>query len=137
MPAGPNGQRFAALGGQGISINNYIADERKQASYDFIEWFAQEDVQARWAALGGYTCNKNVLASDAFLQVAPYNAAFAETMTFVKDFWNIPLFGKLLEPVQRNLYNYVVGGQGTAQEAMDNIANETDAILVEAGIISE
>jgi hypothetical protein len=39
--------------------------------------------------------------------------------------------------VQRNLYNYVVGGQGTAQEAMDNIANETDAILVEAGIISE
>jgi multiple sugar transport system substrate-binding protein len=137
MPAGPDGQRFAALGGQGISINSYIDDTRKQAAYDFITWFASEEVQANWAALGGYTCNKNVLASQDFLKVAPFNAAFAETMGFVKDFWNIPVYGQLLEPVQRNLHNFVVGGQGTAQEAMDNIANEQDEVLVEAGVINE
>lgn len=137
MPAGPDGGRFAALGGQGTSINNYINDERKQASLDFIEWFAQEETQQRWAALGGYTCNINVLQSEEFLNQTPYNAAFAQTMTFVKDFWNIPQFGQLLEPTQRYLHAYVVGGEGTAQEAMDSMAAEHDAILVEAGVISE
>ncbi|MBL8154456.1 MAG: sugar ABC transporter substrate-binding protein [Anaerolineae bacterium] len=135
MPAGPDGQRFAALGGQGISVNSYIADDRKQASLDFILWFAQEDVQKRWAELGGYTCNIAVLESPEFLEIAPYNAAFAETMTFVKDFFNIPEFGKLLVPAQTNLANYVVAGQGTAQEAMDKMAEEMDAILVEAGYV--
>ncbi|HLA43067.1 MAG TPA: hypothetical protein VJZ27_06510, partial [Aggregatilineales bacterium] len=135
MPAGPGGERFAALGGQGISVNNYIDDARKQASLDFIKWFAQEDVQVRWAALGGYTCNINVLESEAFLTQTPYNAAFAETMTFVKDFWNIPEFGQLLEPVQRRLHAYIVGGEGTAQDALDALALEHDEILVEAGYI--
>ncbi len=137
MPAGPGGERFAALGGQGISVNNYIDDERKQASLDFIEWFAQEEIQAEWAALGGYTCNINVLESEAFLTQTPYNAAFAETMTFVKDFWNIPVFGQLLEPAQRYLHAYVVGGEGTAQDAMDGMAFEMDEILLEAGVIEE
>jgi multiple sugar transport system substrate-binding protein len=137
MPMGPDGQRFAALGGQGLSINSYISDERKQASFDFIEWFASEDVQRQWAMLGGYTCNINVLASPEFVEVAPFNAAFAETMTFVKDFSNIPEFGQLLEVAQRYLHAYVVGGEGTAQEALDNMAAEMDEVLVEAGYISE
>lgn len=135
MPAGPDGDRFAALGGQGVSINSYISDARKEASYDFIRWFAQEEVQARWAELGGYTCNIAVLESDTFLNAAPYNPAFAETMTFVKDFWNIPEFGQLLEATQRALHSYIVGGEGTAQEALDALAFEKDEILVEAGYI--
>jgi multiple sugar transport system substrate-binding protein len=136
MPAGPNGERFAALGGQGISVNSYISDERKQASLDFIKWFAQEDVQRRWAELGGYTCNINVLNSEEFLNATPYNAAFAETMTFVKDFWNIPEFGLLLEPAARWLATYVVAGEGTAQETLDAMAAEHDEILIETGVIT-
>jgi multiple sugar transport system substrate-binding protein len=66
-PGGPSGQQFAALGGQGISIVNYIADERKEAAQHFIKWFAQQDVQAEWARLGGYTCNIEVLNSQEFL----------------------------------------------------------------------
>jgi multiple sugar transport system substrate-binding protein len=137
MPAGPDGERFAALGGQGISVNSYIDDARKDASLAFIQWFAQEDIQRRWGELGGYTCNINVLGSDEFLNATPYNAAFAETMTFVKDFWNIPEFGQLLEPAARWLYTYAVAGQGTAQEALDAMAAEHDAILIEAGVITE
>lgn len=137
MPKGPTGERYAALGGQGISINSYVSDERKQAAYDFISWFAEKDTQARWAELGGYTCNIEVLESDTFLNQTPYNAAFAETMTFVKDFWNIPEFGQLLEPSQRYLHAYIVGGEGTAQEAMDGMAFEMDEVLINAGIIKE
>jgi multiple sugar transport system substrate-binding protein len=76
-----------------------------------------------------------VLQSPEFLEVAVYNAAFADTMTKVKDFWNIPIFGQLLEPTQRELTAFVVGGEGTAQEALDALAEEQDAILRENGYI--
>lgn len=135
MPAGPGGQRFAALGGQGISVNSYVDGDRQQAALDFIEWFSTLEAQQRWAELGGYTANIEVLNSEEFLTQTPYNAAFAETMTFVKDFWNIPQFGLLLEPAQRWLHSYVVGGEGEAQDVMDNMAFEMDEILIDAGII--
>jgi multiple sugar transport system substrate-binding protein len=85
--------------------------------------------------LGGYTCNINILQTEEFLNAAPYNPAFAETMTFVKDFWNIPVFGELLEVSQRELSEYIVEGQGTAEEAMNAIAEEHDRILREAEVI--
>jgi multiple sugar transport system substrate-binding protein len=134
-PTGPYGDRGAALGGQGITVINYISDDRKQASLDFIEWFAQEDIQLEWAALGGYTCNANVLESDTFLNATPFNPAFAETMTIVKDFWNVPVYDPLLQSANREFGAFVVEGQGTAQEAMDAIADEHTTILQEAGIL--
>ncbi len=136
-PAGPGGERFAALGGQGISISSYIPDERKQASFEFVEWLASPEVQAKWGSLGGYSTNIEVLGSQEFLDVAPYNAAFAETMNFVKDFWNIPEFGQLLEINQREMHQYVVGGEGTAEEVMNSIAEQWHPILEDAGYINQ
>ena len=134
-PAGPTGTRRAALGGQGISVIAFTSADRQQASQDFIKWFAQESVQAKWAALGGYTCNSNVLKTDAFMTATPYNPAFSETMTFVMDFWNIPTYAKLLEPAQRELSGFVVEGQGTAKEALDAIAADQTAALKADGVI--
>ena len=134
-PAGPTGIRKAALGGQGTSVISFISAERQAASLEFIKWFAQEDIQAQWAALGGYTCNANVLATQAFLDATPYNPAFATTMTFVMDFWNIPTYGALLTPAQNYLSAFVVEGVGTAKEALDNIAAEQTAALKADGVI--
>ena len=134
-PRGPGGDQFAALGGQGTSIISYISPERQQAAKHFIQWFAQQDVQAEWARLGGYTCNNEVLASDEFLTATPFNPAFAETMTFVKDFWNIPIFGELLRITQTELGNYIVGGQGEAQAVMDSIAEQHQQLLEEGGYV--
>jgi multiple sugar transport system substrate-binding protein len=134
-PKGPYGDQAAALGGQGLSIVSYASPAQQEGMRDFIRWFAQEDIQAEWAALGGYTCNENVLQTEEFLNATPFNPAFAETMTFVKDFWNIPEYAQLLEVTQRELSAYVVGGEGTAQAALDTIAAEHDAILRAAGYI--
>jgi len=134
-PAGPTGIRKAALGGQGLSVISFVSADRQQASFDFIKWFAQEDVQAQWAAKGGYTCNANVLKTEAFLNATPYNPAFSETMTFVMDFWNIPTYASLLTPSQNYLSGFVVGGEGTAKEALDNIAAEQTTALKADGVI--
>jgi multiple sugar transport system substrate-binding protein len=92
-------------------------------------------VQTQWAALGGYTCNSNVLQSEAFMTATPYNPAFSTTMTFVMDFWNIPTYATLLEISQRNLSAFVIEGVGTAQETMDTIAAEQTAALKADGVI--
>jgi multiple sugar transport system substrate-binding protein len=134
-PAGPGGEQFGSLGGQGISVINFIDDERKQASLDFIKWFAQDDVQKAWGEVGGYSANKAVLEDPAFLEMTPYNAAFAETMGMVKDFYNIPIYNELLISAKDELGKYVVGGEGTAQETMDRIAEIHAEMLSEAGFL--
>jgi hypothetical protein len=135
-PAGPYGDQHAALGGQGISIISFISPERRQAAKDFIKWFAREDVQATWAETGGQTCNKNVLKSETFLTAQPFNPAFAQSMNFVMDFWNIPQYSLLLDVTQKELYNFIVEGNGTAQASMDSIAKKHNRILIEYGHLS-
>jgi multiple sugar transport system substrate-binding protein len=134
-PKGPGGDQAAALGGQGMSIIAYISPERQEAAKDFIRWFAQEDVQAEWARLGGYTCNANVLNSQEFLDATPFNQAFAETMGFVVDFWNIPIYDPMLRDTTVALGEFIIEGQGTAEETMNRIAEEQDALLREGGYI--
>lgn len=133
-PDGPVA-RHTSLGGQGMSIVSYISPERQAAAKEFLKWFASDEVQQKWADLGGYTCSSAVLDTEAFANNTPYNIAFKESMGFVKDFWNIPEYGSLLEVSQRELGNYVIAGQGTAQEALDNIAAEWTTILTNAGYL--
>ena len=132
-PKGPTGARFAALGGQGISIIKY---SKKQAqATKFLEWFIRDDVQEKWAELGGYTCNAKVLKSDKFRKATPYNEAFYQTMFMVKDFWAVPEYAELLDSMNKRLHPFVVGNKGTAQEALNGVANDWDAAFKKYGRI--
>ena len=121
-PAGPTGAQFAALGGQGISIVSY--SENQEEAFKFLEWFVKDSTQKRWAELGGYTCNTAVLESAEFQEATPYNKAFYETMFKVKDFWATPEYAELLIQMNQRVYPYVTAGQGTAKEALDNLAGD-------------
>jgi multiple sugar transport system substrate-binding protein len=134
-PAGPGGEQFAALGGQGISVISHIDEERQQASLDFIKWFGTDEVQQEWGALGGYSANKQVLADPAFLEQTPYNAPFAETMGMVKDFYNIPIYDPLLFAARDEIAKFVLGGEGDSQEIMDTVAQLHAELLTEAGFL--
>jgi multiple sugar transport system substrate-binding protein len=124
-PAGPGGDQFAALGGQGISIISY--SENQEEAFKFIEWFVKDETQKKWAALGGYTCNKAVLESAEFQNATPYNKAFYDTMFKVKDFWATPEYAELLIQMNQRIYPYLTGDQGTAKEALDNLAADWNA----------
>jgi multiple sugar transport system substrate-binding protein len=136
-PAGPGGEQFAALGGQGISVISHIDEERQQASLDFIKWFGSPEVQQEWGAVGGYSANKEVLSDPAFLEQTPYNAAFAETMGMVKDFYNIPIYDPLLFAARDEISRYVLGGEGDAQEVLDAVAELHTELLSEAGFLEQ
>jgi multiple sugar transport system substrate-binding protein len=131
MPAGPSGKRYASLGGQGISVVSY--SKNREASLKFMAWFVKEDVQRKWAELGGYTCNEKVLASAEFRKATPYNEAFNQSMTMAKDFWTVPEYAELLTAANKRWHPFVVGGKGTAQEANDALAKDWAAIFKRYG----
>jgi multiple sugar transport system substrate-binding protein len=116
-PKGPNGDQFAQLGGQGISVVSY--SEHQDAAFKYIKWFAQVDVQKKWWSLGGYSCLTAVVSDPGFASSQPYAQTFLDSMAIVKDFWAEPSYATLLNASQKRLHDYVVAGQGTAKEALD------------------
>jgi len=130
-PAGPGGAQHAALGGQGVSIVSY--SKNKEEAFKFLEWFIQEDVQKRWAALGGYTCHAKVLESKEFRNATPYNEAFYQSMFMVKDFWAVPEYAELLTAINNRIYPFVTGDKGTAKEALDALAGDWNGIFKKYG----
>ncbi len=130
-PAGPDGDQYAALGGQGISVVSY--SQNKEEAMKFLKWFIQDDTQKEWAKLGGYTCSKAVLESSEFRNATPYNEAFYQTMFKVKDFWAVPEYAELLTALNQRVYPAVVGGQGTSQETLDALAADWKAIFAKYG----
>ncbi|MGL6210573.1 MAG: extracellular solute-binding protein, partial [Paracoccaceae bacterium] len=118
-PAGPDGQQFAQLGGQGISVVSY--SEKQDAALEYIKWFAQAEVQAKWWSMGGFSCLRAVVEDPGFAASQPYAQTFLDSMAIVKDFWADPSYATLLQDSQKRFHDYVVAGTGTAQEALDGL----------------
>ena len=121
-PAGPDGDQFAQLGGQGISVVSY--SEKKDAALEYIKWFAQPEVQAKWWEMGGFSCLKAVTLDPSFPESQPYAQTFLDSMAIVKDFWAEPSYATLLQSAQRRFHDYVVAGNGTAKEALDGLVED-------------
>lgn len=129
-PAGPAGQ-FAQLGGQGISVVSY--SEKQAAALEYIKWFAQPQIQARWWELGGYSALRAVVEDPGFAASQPYAQTFLDSMAIVKDFWAEPAYADLLLPMQERIHNYVVAGEGTAQEALDGLVRDWTEVFEAEG----
>lgn len=120
---------FISLGGQGISVSQF--SENQEAALAFLAWLQSDETQQKWVEGGGFPGRLSVLESDAFLNAAPYNPTFSEAFQYVKDFWNLPEYAPMLS-VQGEFLNLAISGQMDAQEALDEIAAEQQAILDEA-----
>ncbi|MEQ8677827.1 MAG: extracellular solute-binding protein [Aggregatilineales bacterium] len=122
-------EHFISLGGMGISLSSY--SENPEAALDLIAWLQSDEIQLRWAREGGFPGRTSILASDDFLNSAPYAPSFAEAFQLVKDFWNLPEYQEMLG-IQQEYLNLAITGQMDAQEALDEIALEHQEILDDA-----
>ena len=103
-PAGPNGDKFAQLGGQ-----------------------------AQWWKLGGYSARRAVVEDPGFAPSQPYAQTFLDSMAIVKDFWAEPSCATLLQSSQKWFHDDVVAGNGTAQQALDGLVADWHATLEAEG----
>ncbi len=129
-PSGPAGVG-SQLGGQGISVVAY--SDHKAEALQYIKWFASDAVQKKWWELGGYSCAKSVLNDPNFPNTAPFAADFLKAMGQVIDFWAEPSYAQLLQAEQKRVHDYVVAGQGTAQDALDGLVKDWKEVFTEDG----
>ena len=129
-PAGPAGQ-YAQLGGQGISV--VANSDNKDAALEYIKWFAQKSVQQKWWDVGGAPAMKAVLEAPGFNDSQPFAKTFLDSMAIVKDFWAEPAYASLLLPMQERVHNYVVAGNGSAKEALDDLVKDWNEVFEDEG----
>lgn len=129
-PKGPGGH-FAQLGGQGISVVAY--SDKQDAALEYIKWFAQPEVQQKWWESGGYSALKAVVEDPGFASSQPYAQTFLDSMAIVKDFWAEPAYASLLLAMQDRVHDYVIAGNGTAQEALDALVEDWTEVFEDEG----
>ena len=128
-PAGPDGDHYISIGGQGMSISTY--SKNKKLAKQYLKWFMQKPVQEKWAKLGGFTPVKEILQSDTFINATPYNEAFAASFPYLRDFWAVPEYQELLSVCQTN-WSEAISGIKTPKDALDTIATKHEEIFQKA-----
>jgi multiple sugar transport system substrate-binding protein len=125
-----NGERrFASLGGQGFSISSKTPLTQQQLAQEFIAWFHQKATQEEWVKKpGGFTANAQILTSEEFKKASPYNAAFAESMDIVQDFWNVPSYNELIATAAQRI-GEALDGKTSPKAALTTLAEEHERIL--------
>jgi multiple sugar transport system substrate-binding protein len=134
MPS-KNEKRVVSLGGQGFSISTKVSPAQQEMAKKFIAWFLTTEVQKKWITKpAGFTANTAVLKSDEFRNATAYNQPFAESLDYLRDFWNVPQYNELLAAAQRYL-GEALDGVKSPVEALAKIAEEHEAIFKEAGFL--
>jgi len=70
----------------------------------------------------------DVLNSPEFLEATPYNKVFTDSVSQLKDFWNLPEYAKLLN-VHSTQVNAAISGTEPPDAALDKLASEEQQIL--------
>ena len=120
------------LGGMGLHVSKYIPEEKQAEALNFIKWFQTPEAQKKWAQLGGVPARNDVLNSPEFLEATPYNKVFTDSVSQLKDFWNLPEYAKLLN-VHSTQVNAAISGTEAPDAALDKLAADEQAILDESG----
>ncbi|VAW16298.1 Dihydroxyacetone ABC transport system, substrate-binding protein [hydrothermal vent metagenome] len=127
----PQNVAASTLGGQGMSVISY--SDKQDEALAYIKWFAQDDVQAKWWSLGGYSASNSVLNDPGFKDSQPFAADFLEALAGVQDFWQEPTYAELLLAMQKRLHDYVVADKGTAKEALDKLIADWTEVFEDEG----
>jgi multiple sugar transport system substrate-binding protein len=131
MPANGS-RRVASLGGQGFSISTKTSAPQQELAKKFIAWFEQPATQREWVQKpGGFTANQEILKGEQFRQASPYNAAFAQSLDIVQDFWNVPPYNELIASAAQRL-GEVLDGKTPPKAALTALAQEHEQILEQA-----
>ena len=120
------------LGGMGMHVSAYAPEERQAEALNFMKWFEQADVQKKWAAAGGVPARTDALESKEFLDAAPYNKVFTDSVPRMRDMWNVPEYAKLIDIENTNV-NAALNGAKDPEEALDDIASEQQSVLESSG----
>ncbi len=123
---------FVPLGGMGMHISSYVSEEQQAEALNFMKWFEQADIQKKWAAAGGVPSRTDALESPEFLEAAPFNQVYTDSVSRLRDMWNVPEYAKLIDIENTNV-NAALNGAEDPAEALDKIAEQQQGVLDSGG----
>ena len=121
-------QQFS-MGGQGMGINKY--SNCKKESWAFIEWFQQHKQQMHYS-IAGQSGRLDVLNDENWQLLTSWNSSFLAATSLTNDYWHLPEYTMLLEILQQEMANAVLGVK-TAQQALTDAAIAQEQLLSDAG----
>ncbi|MDP3894108.1 extracellular solute-binding protein [Nocardioides sp.] len=116
------------LGGMGMHISSYVDEAHQMEALNFMKWFQDADVQKQWAAAGGVPSRTDALESSEFLEAGPFSQVYADSVTRMRDMWNVPVYARLIDIENTNV-NAALNGAKDPEQALDDIAREQQAVL--------
>jgi multiple sugar transport system substrate-binding protein len=132
VPAG-SGDPSPLIGAWTQSIPVHIPDERKRAAYEFLTWIVDAEVQRQYAEAGGIVTNQTVYDSDLPEQDEfRYMRALGESSQYARRSLIYPFSQEMAEVTERSLAD-ILSGQVEIQPGLDQIAQELERIVQEAG----
>jgi multiple sugar transport system substrate-binding protein len=123
---------FVPLGGMGMHVSAYTSEEEQLEALNFMRWFQQEEIQKKWAAAGGVPSRTDALQSPEFLDAAPFNQVYADSVPRLRDMWNVPEYARLIDIENTNV-NAALNGAKDPSEALDEIAEQQQSVLESSG----
>jgi len=119
-------RRYANIGGQPMCINAY--SDYPEIALEFIKFWFEPEQQRTWAEGGGGVCIKDIINTDWFKKLTPYNRAYADSIPFQLDFWNVPTYAELLMALQEEVHACLAGLQDP-KTALDRLAKRHKDII--------
>ncbi|WP_206715303.1 extracellular solute-binding protein [Cellulosimicrobium arenosum] len=120
------------LGGMGMHVSAYAPEDRQAEALNFMRWFQQPEIQKKWAEAGGVPARTDALNSPEFLDAAPYNQVFTDSVPRMRDMWNVPEYAQLID-IENTSVNAALNGVKGPEEALDDIATEQQDVLDSSG----
>ncbi|GIP06522.1 carbohydrate ABC transporter substrate-binding protein, CUT1 family [Paenibacillus sp. cl141a] len=133
LPKGPDGKRVSPVIANSWVINQKSSDEKAQAAWEWIKyWATEDDVQKQWTELGeAVPVKKSVAESEVFLKAGEQPAnrqAFLDSLEFAQTLDNNAVWeewvGKFNEHAERAFL-----GDATVDQALSEADAAVQAVL--------
>ena len=126
FPAGAGGS-INVVGGEDVVL--FEQSENKEAAQEFMRFLLSEEYQLKMAEVGQIPVLKDIVNSEYF-QNHPYYSVFLEQLATSKSRTAHPKW-ELMDEIITNAGQFILRGEKTVQEALDEAAAGIDILLQE------
>ena len=100
----------------------------------WLEWFVRDETQFKWGMMpGSFSCHIGVLESQEFLDAWPFNINMKESFEIFEDWWAVPQYDEMLRGFADTVGMYVIGGESSAEEVLQQVTEDWEAIFERDG----
>ncbi len=110
------------------------AKKNHDIAFEYLKWWVSDETQLEYATYpGSFNGSYAIMNSKEFVEANDLNRISVESVPLLKDWWAVPEYAQTIRTFAETVGRYVVGGEGTAKQAMDTVADQWHAVFDKAG----